>query len=332
MTFYKEWIIMGEGDRFKFKGRGISLFFIYLKNILLTAITLGIYSFWARVNIKRFVYNSTFYQNEPFEYYGTGKEKFIGFLKSIVLIIFFVLSIGIINLVLSKMVGSTLAAIIGGTIAYMVIIAVIPFIIIGSQRYRLSRSSYRNVRFGFYGKARELVVLGLRGIFFCIITLGIYYPWFMLDLKNFMICNSYYGTQPFTFSADERKKFAVMVIRGFLISIITLGIYSFWLSAAIERFTWDHTGIQDKKFSCSLTGGNLLTTTIIAFFQTVFTLGLGAPWAIVRISRVRIESITLEKGIDFAVIKTDFDEKASALADGLSDSADIFETLVSFIS
>lgn len=323
---------MGEGDSLKFKGRGGNLFFIYLKNILLTAITLGIYSFWARVNIKRFLYNSTFYQNEPFEYYGTGKEKFIGFLKSIVLIILFVLSIGIINLVLSKILGSTLAAIAGGVLAYVAIIAVIPLIIIGSERYRLSRSSYRNVRFGFYGKARELVVLGLKGIFFCIITLGIYYPWFMLDLKKFMISNSYYGTQPFTFSGDERKKFAVMVIRGFLLTIITLGIYSFWFIAAIERFIWAHTGIQDKKFSCSLTGGNLLIATIIAFLQTFFTLGLGAPWAIVRISRVRIESISLEEGVDFTVIKTDFDEKASALADGLADSADIFETLVSFIS
>ena len=322
---------MGQETGFKFNGKGGDLFFLYLKNIFFTIITLGIYSFWARVNITKFLYSSTVYSEEPFEYYGTGKEKFIGFLKGLGLVIAFLLAIAALNFVLGKILGATLGSIIGMIIAYVVIIGLIPLIIIGSERYRLSRSSYRNVRFGFYGKAKELVIVGVKGFFFCIITLGIYYPWFILDLKKFMTDNSYYGTQPFSFTAEERGEFAKTVLIGFLLSIITLGIYSFWLAAAIERFIWGHTSIQNKKFSCTITGGTLFINTLIAMLLVIFTLGLGVPWAMVRIFRVRIESINLEEGLDFSAIKNDFDKNASALADGLSDSADIFDTLVNFL-
>ena len=64
---------------FDFKGKGSDLFFIYIVNILLTIVTLGIYSFWARVNVTKFIYQHIFFKGHSFDYHATGWEKFIGF-------------------------------------------------------------------------------------------------------------------------------------------------------------------------------------------------------------------------------------------------------------
>ncbi|MEQ9363374.1 MAG: DUF898 family protein, partial [Leptospirales bacterium] len=43
-----------QDQRFSFRGTGGSLFGIYIVNMILTAVTLGIYSFWARVKIQKY--------------------------------------------------------------------------------------------------------------------------------------------------------------------------------------------------------------------------------------------------------------------------------------
>ena len=42
-----------EGQRLKFKGKAISLFFHWIKWILLCIITLGIYSFWVFIALEK---------------------------------------------------------------------------------------------------------------------------------------------------------------------------------------------------------------------------------------------------------------------------------------
>ena len=49
-------------------------------NALLTLITLGIYRFWAKTNIRRFFWRNVSLLDDPLEYTGTGGELFVGFL------------------------------------------------------------------------------------------------------------------------------------------------------------------------------------------------------------------------------------------------------------
>lgn len=48
-----------DGQRLKFTGNGMSLFVEWLRILGLCIITLGIYSFWANIAIKRWVINNT---------------------------------------------------------------------------------------------------------------------------------------------------------------------------------------------------------------------------------------------------------------------------------
>ncbi|WP_125179568.1 DUF898 family protein, partial [Leptospira ellisii] len=68
-------------NRFAVDAKGEELFLIYLKNIFFTIITIGIYYFWAKVNTQKFLFRHVSFRGQRFDYHGTGKENFIGFLK-----------------------------------------------------------------------------------------------------------------------------------------------------------------------------------------------------------------------------------------------------------
>ena len=53
---------------FQFNGQAGEYFKIWIVNILLTILTLGIYSAWAKVRRKRYFYGNTLLQDTAFEY------------------------------------------------------------------------------------------------------------------------------------------------------------------------------------------------------------------------------------------------------------------------
>src|SRR5687768_1018260 len=56
-------------------------------NFLLTIITLSIYRFWAKTNVRRHIWSCVHINGEPLEYTGTGKELFLGALVVFLLLI-----------------------------------------------------------------------------------------------------------------------------------------------------------------------------------------------------------------------------------------------------
>ena len=55
---------------FEFRGNGGEYFRIWIVNLLLTIVTLGIYSAWAKVRRLRYFYGNTFVDGHSFEYHG----------------------------------------------------------------------------------------------------------------------------------------------------------------------------------------------------------------------------------------------------------------------
>ena len=53
---------------FEFRGNGGEYFKIWIVNVLLTLITLGIYSAWATVRNNRYFYSNTFVNDVSFDY------------------------------------------------------------------------------------------------------------------------------------------------------------------------------------------------------------------------------------------------------------------------
>ncbi len=61
-----------------FSGNASDYFGIWIVNILLTLITLGIYSAWAKVRTQTYFLNHTSVDGQPFNYHATGKQILVG--------------------------------------------------------------------------------------------------------------------------------------------------------------------------------------------------------------------------------------------------------------
>jgi uncharacterized membrane protein YjgN (DUF898 family) len=68
---------------FQFYGTAETLFPIFIRNLLLSIVTLGVYSFWARSEFRRYLLSHLELAGERFEYHGTGRELFRGFLRAL---------------------------------------------------------------------------------------------------------------------------------------------------------------------------------------------------------------------------------------------------------
>lgn len=118
-----------------FRGTGGEYFAIWLVNILLTAITLGIYSAWATVRRRRYFYGNTELNGDRFDYHAQPMQILKGRLLVIGAVILFYILLFINPLL--------------GMIAMLALLALIPWIIIRSWRYNAIMSSYRGVRFNY---------------------------------------------------------------------------------------------------------------------------------------------------------------------------------------
>ena len=70
---------------------------IAFTNLLLTIVTLGIYTFWAKARTRRYLWSHTRFIDDRLEWTGTGLELFVGYVLAVV---FFIVPFGVINLIL----------------------------------------------------------------------------------------------------------------------------------------------------------------------------------------------------------------------------------------
>lgn len=313
---------MSDKVRLNFQGNGWDLFKIYLVNTLLTAVTLGIYHFWAQVKVTRFFHQNTLLMDENFDYHATGKERLIGFIKGVLLV---AIAMGLFRFI-GYLVGIITSPVAGVFVTQLLIVfgfaAVYPILLVGSRRFRLARTSWRNIRFKFSGVPDKALYKELiKGMLLSVVTLGIYYPWFEVRLETYLRKHSQYGNTAFDFQAEGKELFRIY-LKGVIFSILTLGIYSHWFLANLHRFYMTHSSFQGKHFSSDIRGGQVFIASILGGILTAFTFGLGFPWAVIMISRVYIESVEVDSAIDFESIQADMDKQASALADGISEAGD----------
>lgn len=121
-----------------FKGSGLEYFKIWIVNILLTIITLGIYYPWAKVRNNRYFYGNSVFGDKNFEYHATGKQLFFAYLIALALFIIF------------QVVSSFSQY---GTLFLLVLFFIaIPWIIWRSMRFNMNITSFSNVRFKFEGE------------------------------------------------------------------------------------------------------------------------------------------------------------------------------------
>ncbi|RAS20871.1 YjgN family protein [Paraburkholderia bryophila] len=203
-----------------YDGKIGELYGIFIKNLLLQIITLGIYRFWATTNTRRYIWSRMQFQGERFEYTGTGGELFKGFLLAIAIMIGAVVGAGVLSAILRAVTGSALLAALPLIALYILIAVVAAGAYFSAQRYRLSRTQWCGIRGGMTGSA--LVYGGyvlLYGLL-CIVTLWQLLPWVSMRLAERRINASSFGSQPFHFQGRAGALYGAFV--GTFLGVVAL--------------------------------------------------------------------------------------------------------------
>jgi uncharacterized membrane protein YjgN (DUF898 family) len=302
--------------RFAYRGSGMPLFALMLKNMLLSLVTLGIYLAWAKTERRTYLWQNIEVHGHRLRYHGTGKELFFGYLK---VVLGYLVFMGV-PLAVGAIAGKTAGSITQVLLA-LALLPLIPFAIWGSRRYLLSRTSWRGVHMRLEGSGTEFAkTLGL-GYLLTIVTFGFYAPIWFNRIHRVMVNASGIGTKSFDYRGEDKVAFR-MGVKGFFLSIITLGIYSFWYQAELARFQIGNTWFDGAKGEIDITGGDMFKLTLLQIFGLTFSLGLAFPWIMTYSLQFMLERIRFAGPIDFAHIYQTTGS-GSAAADGLADALDV---------
>jgi uncharacterized membrane protein YjgN (DUF898 family) len=307
-----------ETRRLSFRGAAGSLFGIQLVNMLLTLCTLGVYAFWAKVKVRRYLWSQTEFEGDRFAYHGTASELLLGSLKAAGVFGLPFLALKYLPAFLEASLPVKLAC---SALAYLVLGIFIPFAIVGTRRYRLSRTSWRSIRFSFRGRLREFFWMYYKGFILTGLTFRFYSPFFEVQKYAFLTANSYFGNRKFAFDGKGRELFRIF-LRSLLPIILTLGIYGFWYKAKKQRYLLEHTSFDSARVTCTVTGGGICRLQLINLAIVIATLGFGLPWAMVRTLDYSYAHIFLEGPLDLMAIEQDA-QSASAVAEGLAGFLDL---------
>jgi uncharacterized membrane protein YjgN (DUF898 family) len=314
-------LITKEPRSLKFNGSGGALFGILIVNFLLTVITLGLYYPWAKAKRMKYMYAETELDGSRFTFHGTGPEMFKGFIKAIgiLILIYAVFFMSILS-------GNAVLRIVGVLFFIFVIFLIGPLAIHGSMKYRMSRTSWRSIHFGYRGDRKELVIMYLKGVFLSLITLYIYLAWFACDLRRYIIGNIRFGSISFKYVGKGGDLF-LMNLKGIFLSILTLGIYSFWWFRDMMKFYVDNIKIvkYETEYNIKFNGsaGDIFILFLINYFLVIFTLGIAIPWVMVRNVKFIYENSMIDGEFDTSNIQQTEADYKDATGEDMLDMLDL---------
>lgn len=226
---------------FEFHGKGGEFFRIWVANILLSIMTLGIYSAWAKVRTKQYFYRSTSLDGAFFNYDANPIQILKG--RAIVL--------GVVALIYgASLVDPLYSAVLTGSLSLLM-----PVFMHRSLKFNAHCSRYRNLRFSFQGSLREACLIGiLLPVLFGTSSAGLvaiarqleaygsvqlisagsviayaffFIPYLLYRYKKYAVGHSWYGNAPFEFGTPYREfcllmaEFYAWIVCGLLlISVI----------------------------------------------------------------------------------------------------------------
>ncbi len=335
-------------EKFSFTGSGSEYFRIWIVNLLLSIITLGIYSAWAKVRKARYFYDSTRLAGSSFEYHGSPLAILKGRLIALALIVGYQ---GIFSF--SEVLG---------LLMLLLVVLVLPWLVWKSLQFKLSNSSYRGIRFGFRGSPSKAYEAFLLMPLVAAMTLYLGLPFAHHQIKKFQHEESRFGTTHFSFHATAGS-FYLSYLLGFLIvvgglvgigivfggtlvgifatgienrgaagiGLFALALFALYLWVVmsfpifltlIQNLIWSNTRLGAHQFKSEMKWSKVIfiaTTNLLGIF---LTLGLFIPFAQIRSMRYRIESMSLLPASSLDHFLAGTQAAASATGEGVADLLD----------
>lgn len=303
---------------FQFHGNGTEYFKIWIVNVVLTILTLGIYSAWAKVRNQRYFYGNTELDGATFTYTAKPLAILIGRIIAVVLFVGYTVA--------------TETAPMVGLAIFGFILLIMPWIIVRSLRFNARNSVYRNIRFGFEGGYGRAFLVFLLLPILSLFTLMLVYPIVYKMQQEYLAKNHRYGTTGFSFNATNGDYYVIflialaigfvggiamailagitggvgalmggdstllmtvlMVFIGILYVLVYLSIFVYFYVARLNLL-YNNTQVGEHSFTSSLQLVSFFKLFATNTIMILLTLGLFTPWAKVRTARYRAEHLQL---------------------------------------
>jgi uncharacterized membrane protein YjgN (DUF898 family) len=336
---------------FEFTGKAGEYFGIWIVNLLLTILTLGIYSAWAKVRNRRYFYSNTRLLGHAFEYTGDPVRILIG------------------NLIVF---GMAVVYFTSGAISPFLVLLVIvlflaffPWLLVKSLAFNARNSVYRGLRFGFDGRYGGAAGVFLGYPIIAVMTMYLLLPWALREQKNFIVRNHRYGATRFNFGGSTGEMYkiflqsmlfylplvgayigmiAMMIAMGagrdpgspppqpdaafglfglFFIPALFLAVIGrYFYVAKVFNYTWNNTSVGAHRFSATMKVGQLVAIQLVNAIVVLFTLGFMYPWAKVRVARFTLSNLFFHPVGDVDAFVAGATAEESAVGEAASDFFD----------
>lgn len=303
----------------EFTGNAGEYFRIWIVNLALTIVTLGVYSAWAKVRKQRYFYSNTYLNGSAFGYHAEPLRILKGRLIAALFVVGYFIA-------LRTSLRATL-------IMIGVVLVATPWLVVKSRMFAARVTSWRGIRFDFkpdylgaYAILLGLLVLG-------IISLGLLMPRLVRERYRFLVTRSAFGITAFDCNPSVGRFYKtafgaaglaigvalvmiipVMLIGGLLrldpghspIVAKALSLGSAFLNYAILapvvlgysqarnlNEVFNNTTLGKHRLEAKLDASRLIVIYLGNVFAIIGTLGLLTPWAQIRLARYRIQSLAL---------------------------------------
>ena len=322
-----------------FTGTAGEFFRIWIVNVFLTVVTLGIYNAWAKVRTRRYFYANTHLAGHSFDYLANPVNILRG------------------NLIVAAGLGLYYFT---GSFApewNLVVVGlfylVFPFLVFQSLRFRTRYSSYRNIRFHFHGTLGESyrVFLGLP--FLLTFTLGLLFPYVMFRQKKYAFGNFAFGTTRSRFDGSSGLFYKVYLLAALmgaaLFALLTFGVSALvepfgsaslvltylvivplfllvqeYIYVSITNYCWEETQLGGVSFRSTLEVWPSIWIRLTNLLAIVVSVGLLIPWAKVRRTRYIVENLAVVmREDDLDAFVADESHHQNSLGDVATDALDI---------
>ena len=299
----------------KFSGNAREYFGIWIVNLLLSIVTLGIYSAWAKVRNKKYFLGNTTIADRPFDYHARGAQILIG--RAIVIAGFVIYSV-----------SSSISPIANGVVI-VVLAAILPWLINRGLRFNAAMTSWSNVRFRFEGSYWPAFRVFFLYPFLTVFTLYLTIPYVTRAVGRYTIGRHRLGGHRFTFDSGIGPFFAaffcaaIWAIFGFAVSVglvLTGGILEGFMGAAqagqvdgkmipvlivvagiwfvvvfpvstiyaafVRNAVYTGTSLEGgHRFESTISPTRLVWIAISNAIAIVLSIGMLLPWARIRVAR-----------------------------------------------
>ncbi len=319
--------------KLEFSGSTREYFRIWIVNLCLSLLTLGIYSAWAKVRKKRYIYSHLTLDETPFQYLGLPIPILRGRIIAAIVFLIYFSSDNLFPAALPYVFAAGLL--------------VAPWVFVQSVAFNARYTAFRNMTFRFNASHLDAFkVLSAWGIIPAIIIGTIFawwgsywiaalvyipasflFPGWLKEIKKLIVTKTSFGGISGEFKATGGDFFGIYLVVGLTVFFIGLCVafsvfvvtkitslenvknmayvitaisymgyllaYAY-IQANITNTVWNKINIGPVSFHCTLKTTELAKIYITNVLGIICTAGILIPWAVIRTLKYRIDNTQIQ--------------------------------------